>query len=89
MSSNKSTKIAVDIQALIEAYQSGMSIRAIAKQYGCSFQNINARLWNAGIVPRPTGSRRTLPDRICPTCQTIFRPHASDQRFCCLEHVRI
>lgn len=71
------------IQALIDAYEAGATLRDIARQFGGSFQNVHIRLINAGVQMRPqSSSRRTLHDKTCPTCGKMFRPYNARQCFC-------
>lgn len=73
------------IDVLVADYHAGLSIRALARKYGTSFQNINIRLLNAGVQMRPPGNwRATVPfiEKTCPTCGRLFHTKQQRQRFC-------
>ena len=84
-----SIKIAASSDELAAEYRAGATLRELAAKHGCSFQNINARLHTAGVVMRPLGAAKQIPDKVCPTCGTIFTTSYRDQVFCRQECVRI
>lgn len=92
MKSYPSIKIAVDITVIVADYQAGMSLREIATLYGCSFQNVQQRLLNAGVAMRPYGYPGIVKGKLqktCPTCGKAFETYSHTQRFCCQEHIRL
>lgn len=81
----------IPIKQLIAAYAECQNVRAVAAQFGCSFQNVAQRLRTAGVALRPahyTSKYPALELRTCPTCEATFKPTSRAQRFCGLPCVR-
>ena len=88
--SNKSIKIAASSSELAAAYNAGATIRELAAIHGCAFQNIHARLLNAGVKMRLVGQTKRGPADIreCPTCGKQFKAYSKTKRLCSSEHIR-